>query len=79
MKTLYIVRHAKSSWAYDVKDIDRPLKKRGSDDASLISNAFKEKNYSIDKDEEFADFSLLCSLISRYFLYFFHEVKDLRM
>ena len=30
MKTLYIVRHAKSSWEYQgVKDIDRPLKKRG--------------------------------------------------
>ena len=30
MKTLYIVRHAKSSWTYDgIKDIDRPLKKRG--------------------------------------------------
>ena len=39
MKTLYIVRHAKSSWEYqDVKDIDRPLKKRGIKDAHLISN-----------------------------------------
>lgn len=38
MKTLYIVRHAKSSWKYDgVKDIDRPLKERGIEDAYLIS------------------------------------------
>ena len=38
MKTLYIVRHAKSSWKYDdVKDIDRPLKERGIHDAHLIS------------------------------------------
>ncbi|GAH24763.1 unnamed protein product, partial [marine sediment metagenome] len=34
MKTLYIVRHAKSSWEYDgIKDIDRPLKQRGIEDA----------------------------------------------
>jgi len=38
MKTLYIVRHAKSSWTYrDVKDIDRPLKKRGIKDSYLMS------------------------------------------
>ncbi|MFT7900550.1 histidine phosphatase family protein [Tenacibaculum ascidiaceicola] len=38
MKTLYIVRHAKSSWSYDsVKDIDRPLKERGINDAHLLS------------------------------------------
>lgn len=38
MKTLYIVRHAKSSWEYDgVADIDRPLKKRGIKDAHLLS------------------------------------------
>jgi len=44
MKTLYIVRHAKSSWEYDgVKDIDRPLKKRGINDAYLISNVIHKK------------------------------------
>ena len=38
MKTLYIVRHAKSSWEYDgIADIDRPLKKRGIKDAHLLS------------------------------------------
>lgn len=38
MKTIYIVRHAKSSWEYDsVKDIDRPLKERGINDAHLLS------------------------------------------
>ncbi len=38
MKTLYIVRHAKSSWKYDsVEDIDRPLKERGINDAHLLS------------------------------------------
>lgn len=38
MKTIYIVRHAKSSWEYTgVKDIDRPLKERGIKDAHLLS------------------------------------------
>lgn len=38
MKTLYIVRHAKSSWKYDsVDDIDRPLKERGINDAIVLS------------------------------------------
>ena len=44
MKTLYIVRHAKSSWEYKgIKDIDRPLKKRGINDAYLISNVLQKK------------------------------------
>jgi phosphohistidine phosphatase len=46
MKTLYIVRHAKSSWAYDgIADIDRPLKKRGINDAHLLSK-YLAKNIS---------------------------------
>jgi phosphohistidine phosphatase len=44
MKTLYIVRHAKSSWEYEgIKDIDRPLKKRGINDAYLVSKVLHEK------------------------------------
>ena len=49
MKTLYIVRHAKSSWVYEgVKDIDRPLKKRGINDAYLISSVLEKKIASPD-------------------------------
>jgi len=44
MKTLYIVRHAKSSWNYEgIKDIDRPLKKRGINDAYFMSKLLQEK------------------------------------
>ncbi|MDP6922479.1 MAG: histidine phosphatase family protein [Lutibacter sp.] len=44
MKTLYIVRHAKSSWEHEgIKDIDRPLKKRGINDAYLISGILQKK------------------------------------
>lgn len=44
MKRLIIVRHAKSSWEYDVIDHQRPLKNRGRNDALLVSNEFKSYN-----------------------------------
>ncbi|MGB1450435.1 MAG: SixA phosphatase family protein, partial [Marinirhabdus sp.] len=37
MKTLYLVRHAKSSWEHDVNDHQRPLKKRGKKDAPMVA------------------------------------------
>ena len=37
MKTLYIVRHAKSSWKHDLQDHKRPLKGRGKRDGKLVS------------------------------------------
>lgn len=37
MKTLYLVRHAKSSWKHDVDDHKRPLKERGESDGQLVS------------------------------------------
>ncbi len=44
MKTLYIVRHAKSSWQYSsIKDIDRPLKERGINDSYLVSSVLQKK------------------------------------
>ncbi|MEJ8757775.1 histidine phosphatase family protein [Pontibacter sp. H259] len=37
MKTLYILRHAKSSWEFEeLSDHDRPLNKRGRNDAPLM-------------------------------------------
>ena len=42
MKNLYLVRHAKSSWEYDVSDHKRPLKKRGFKDAKLVSAHLKK-------------------------------------
>ena len=43
MKTLYLLRHAKSSWKHDVIDHQRPLKKRGLNDAELVSKHVKKK------------------------------------
>ncbi|MBF6607124.1 MAG: histidine phosphatase family protein [Flavobacterium sp.] len=37
MKNLILVRHAKSSWKAPLRDIDRPLAKRGINDAHLVS------------------------------------------
>lgn len=44
MKRLILVRHGKSSWKHNVKDEQRPLKKRGVKDGELISKAFKLYN-----------------------------------
>ncbi|WP_290470797.1 histidine phosphatase family protein [Lacinutrix sp. MedPE-SW] len=48
VKRLYLVRHAKSSWKYDLPDFDRPLKKRGFNDAKLVSNHLKTFSLSPD-------------------------------
>lgn len=37
MKTLYLIRHAKSSWSFDLADHDRPLGKRGRKDVFSMS------------------------------------------
>lgn len=51
MKTLYIVRHAKSSWEYEgIADIDRPLKRRGITDAHLMSKYLAK---TIDRPDVF--------------------------
>ena len=44
MKTLYLVRHAKSSWANaNTGDFDRPLNERGLKSATLMAALLKEK------------------------------------
>ncbi len=44
MKTLYLIRHAKSDWNHDgLSDIDRPLNARGYRDADSMSKLVKEK------------------------------------
>jgi phosphohistidine phosphatase len=49
MKTLLILRHAKSSWKHpELSDHDRPLNKRGKHDAPLMGQLFKEKKISPD-------------------------------
>lgn len=45
MKTLYLVRHAKSSWDNPfMDDFDRPLNSRGRSDAPRMGRRLKEKD-----------------------------------
>lgn len=49
MKTIYIIRHAKSSWKdTSASDFDRPLNKRGKADAPFMGKLLKEKNINPD-------------------------------
>ncbi len=49
MKTLYLIRHAKSSWDDpDQGDYERPLNKRGKKDAPNMANRLKEKRVTPD-------------------------------
>ena len=44
MKTLMLLRHAKSSWKYpELPDHDRPLNKRGKQDAPRIAKIIRDK------------------------------------
>lgn len=45
MKLITFVRHAKSSWEYDLPDTKRPLKKRGITDANLVSDEFLKHGF----------------------------------
>ncbi|ARV08716.1 histidine phosphatase family protein [Winogradskyella sp. PC-19] len=48
-KKIILVRHGKSSWGHNVSDRNRPLKKRGINDALIISTEFNKKKYKIEK------------------------------
>lgn len=48
MKTLFLVRHAKSDWPANVSDFDRPLSERGHRDAPKMAEFLKSKNVEID-------------------------------
>ncbi|MEJ7625544.1 MAG: histidine phosphatase family protein [Ferruginibacter sp.] len=49
MKSLYLVRHAKSSWSdFELSDFDRPLNERGKSDAPEMAKRLLKKNIKID-------------------------------
>ena len=49
MKRIYLVRHAKSSWAQmDLNDFDRPLNERGQKDAPVMAERLYKKKIEID-------------------------------
>jgi phosphohistidine phosphatase len=49
LKTLFIIRHAKSSWSADVlNDFDRPLNQRGHTDAPTMAQRLVAQKFPID-------------------------------
>jgi phosphohistidine phosphatase len=49
MKTLYLVRHAKSSWdSHLLTDIERPLNERGLEDAPRMAKLLRSKGVQPD-------------------------------
>ncbi|MBJ7882745.1 SixA phosphatase family protein [Gelidibacter salicanalis] len=48
MKTIVLIRHAKSSWEQDITDLSRPLSKRGVTDAHLLSTSLDDLNFQPD-------------------------------
>lgn len=48
MKTIYFIRHAKSSWDHPVADSERPLSQRGQDDAYYIGINLLERKLTVD-------------------------------
>lgn len=49
MKTLYLMRHAKSSWDFpELSDHDRPLNNRGRKDAPLMGRELMSREVTVD-------------------------------
>lgn len=49
MKTLYLVRHAKSSWEFNIDDHQRPLNERGYKDAEKVGLHLASQKLPIEK------------------------------
>jgi phosphohistidine phosphatase len=49
MKTWVMVRHAKSSWEFNLPDRERPLADRGVKDAILVGQELNKHNLHIDQ------------------------------
>lgn len=50
LKSLFLMRHAKSSWSSDASDdFSRPLNERGMRDAKRVAELFKERNWNPER------------------------------
>lgn len=49
MKTLVLVRHAKSDWPENMRDFDRPLAERGINDAHKMAEFLLQSGLKIDQ------------------------------
>ena len=49
MKTLFLLRHAKSSWDFpELKDFERPLSDRGNRDIPVMGERLRERAHAVD-------------------------------
>jgi phosphohistidine phosphatase len=49
MKTLFLIRHAKSDWNdASLSDFDRPLNERGKRDAPVMAHRLLDKDILVD-------------------------------
>jgi phosphohistidine phosphatase len=48
MKRILLVRHAKSSWAFNVEDFERPLNERGKKNAPEMAKRLLKRDIEID-------------------------------
>lgn len=84
MKKLILVRHAKSSWKFDVIDHERPLNDRGLSDAELISTSIKKSDPIIDfvlssdaiRTKSTLDFFINALNINKSIVTFSHDLYD---
>ncbi len=49
LKTLILIRHAKSSWEYTLADHDRPLNEKGKLDSKQLSSIYSDKIIGFDQ------------------------------
>lgn len=49
MKTLILIRHAKSDWPENTRDFDRPLESKGVDDAHKMAEFLLHEKIEIDQ------------------------------
>ncbi len=48
MKTLFLIRHAKSDWTHEIEDYNRPLNERGHENARGMAKFLLENGFEIE-------------------------------
>ncbi|RXK59671.1 histidine phosphatase family protein [Lacibacter luteus] len=75
MKSLFLIRHAKSSWdSPDQNDFDRPLNARGIKDAPVMAKKLVDRNVQIDAF--FSSPALRAKQTCEYFIKAFGKQKE---
>ncbi|AJR04128.1 SixA phosphatase family protein [Siansivirga zeaxanthinifaciens] len=84
MKKLILIRHAKSSWKFNVIDHERPLETRGLNDALLVSKHLLRSQLEVDlvlcsdaiRTKKTAEIFNNCLKIDEKHIVFNHDLYD---